>query len=62
MKVIFLSDIEEFCDEHNFKTVGIQTLRDMAVEAEDKNAMKAFKLGYAKAVVAVKEALAREKP
>ena len=62
MKVVILNDIEDFCKEHNFTTVGLSTLREMAVDDTDKGREKAHKAGYAKAHQAVIDALARNKP
>ena len=62
MKVVILTEVEKFCKEHNFQMVGLQTLREMAVDDDSKGRDKAHKQGYAEAHDAVVQALARSKP
>ena len=62
MKVIILSEIEEFCREHNFQTVGIEMLRQMAVDQDDGGIQIAYKAGYGKCSTTVIEAMAKERP
>jgi len=63
MKVIILSEVEQFCRDHNFHTIGLETLREMAVsKADDDGLSKAYKAGYAKAHQAIIDTLARERP
>ena len=62
MKVIILSDIESFCREHNFQTISLKTLREMAIDDDDDGKAKAYKEGYAHAHQVITETLAKEKP
>jgi len=62
MKVIILSEAEDFCEEHNFQTIGIDTLREMAVEADDDGISIAYKAGYGKCCNTVIEAMAEARP
>ena len=62
MKVIILDDVEKFCDEHNFYTIGVQTLREMAVDADDSGLTIAYKAGYGKCNQVVIEAMAEARP
>ena len=62
MKVVILSEVEQFCSEHNFQMVGLDRLRDMAIDDDTAGRDRAFKEGYAKAHKAITETLAKEKP
>jgi hypothetical protein len=62
MKVIILSEAEDFCREHNFQMIGIQTLREMAIEKDDDGIAIAYKAGYAHCNQAVIKAMAEERP
>ena len=62
MKVIILSDVEQFCKDHNFQTVGIETLKAMAVDADENGLQIAYKAGYGKCCNAVIEAMAEARP
>ena len=63
MKVVFLSDVERFCSEHNLPCISLKVLRDIAAEEEeDVKQSKAFKAGYAMAHDVIINALAKEKP
>ena len=62
MKVVILSEVEQFCSEHNFQMVGLDRLRDMAIDDDTTGRDRAFKEGYAKAHKVITETLAKEKP
>ena len=62
MKIVFLSDVEQFCAEHNFLTIGLDRLREMAVENDDEGMKRAFDEGYAVCNNAVTLAMAKAKP
>lgn len=62
MKVIILSEVEQFCRDHNFQTIGIETLREMSVDADDDGISIAYKAGYGKCCTAVIEAMAEARP
>jgi len=62
MKVVILSEAEQFCKDHNYQTIGIQTLRDMAVEKNDDGMAIAYKAGYALCNQTVIEAMAEARP
>lgn len=46
MKIIILSEVEQFCREHNFQTVGLERLRQMARETKPSGTEVEFKAGY----------------
>ena len=62
MKVILLSDAEQFCREHNLRSISIDQLRDMAVDQNDTGTAIAYKAGYGKCSNVVIEAMAKERP
>lgn len=62
MKVIILSEVEQFCADHNFQTISLKQLRDMAVEDDDSGLAIAYKAGYGKCNQTVIESMARERP
>ena len=62
MKVVILSEAEQFCEDHNYQTIGIQTLRDMAIDMDDDGLAIAYKAGYALCNQTVIEAMAGARP
>jgi len=62
MKVIILSEIEQFCKEHNFYVIGLKTLKEMAIEQDEDGLTKAYKAGYGQCCDAVINAMAAERP
>ena len=46
MKVIILSEAEDYCEEHNFQTISLKQLRDMAREDKPSGLEIEFKAGY----------------
>ena len=62
MKIIILSEVENFCREHNFQMVGLETLKAMAVDADENGLQIAYKAGYGKCCNAVIEAMAEARP
>ncbi len=62
MKIIILSEAEQFCADHNFQTISLKQLRDMAVDADESGLAIAYKAGYGKCCNAVIEAMAEARP
>ena len=62
MKVVILSEVEQFCDEHNFPSVGLEFLRSIAIEKDDDGLAIAYKAGFALCNQAVIEAMAEARP
>lgn len=62
MEVIILSDAEKFCKDHNLNSIGIETLRSMAVSSDEHGLSIAYKAGYGKCSNAVIEAMAENRP
>lgn len=62
MKVIILSDAEKFCKDHNLNSIGIDTLRSMAISNDEKGLNIAYSAGYGKCSTAVIEAMAGNRP
>ena len=62
MKVVILDDVIEFAKEHNFQTISLKQLRDMAVDADDGGLTIAYKAGYGKCNQVVIEAMAEARP
>ena len=47
MKIIILSEVEHFCKEHNFQTISLKQLREMAVKNDDNGLAKSYMCGQA---------------
>ena len=62
MKVIILDDVEVFCAEHNFNTVGLDRLREMAIQTDKIGLNKAYMAGYGKCSDVVIHAMHDNKP
>ena len=62
MKVIILDDVEQFSKEHNYHVIGLETLRDMAIESDDHGLNRAYEAGYSKCNQVVIEAMAKHMP
>lgn len=62
MKVILLDDVEQFCKEHNYYVIGVETLRRMAIEHDDHGLSRAYEAGYGKCNQVVIEAMAKYVP
>lgn len=50
MKMIPLKTAEEFCREHNFQSISIKQLRDLAIDATETEEDICFKTGYGQAM------------
>ena len=59
MKVVILSEIEQFCRDHNTNSISLQMLRDIAVQSDDKGLTIAFKAGFARCNITCIEAMAK---
>lgn len=59
MKVVILSEIEQFCREHNTKEISLQMCRDLAVMHGDKGNSLSYKAGFARCNQAVMDAMAK---
>ena len=46
MKIIILTEVEDFCQEHNFNMVGLERLRQMARDTKPSGTEVEFKAGY----------------
>lgn len=46
MKIIILSEVEQFCMDHNFNMVGLERLRQMARDTKPSGTEVEFKAGY----------------
>jgi formaldehyde-activating enzyme involved in methanogenesis len=62
MKVVLLDEVERFCEEHNFSTVGLYRLQMIAVDNDQEGLEKAYMEGYAACHDAVTKAMAQSKP
>ena len=62
MKVVILDDVIKFAKEHNFQTISLKQLSDMAVDADDNGLTIAYKAGYGKCNQVVIEAMAEARP
>lgn len=62
MKVIILDEVIQFCRDHNFQSVGLDQLKDMAVQNTQKGQTIAYCAGYAKATQDAIEAWAAKRP
>ena len=62
MKVIILDDVIRFCQDHNFQSVGLDQLKNMAVQNTQKGQTIAYCAGYAKATQDAIEAWAAKRP
>ena len=47
MKIIILSEVEDFCKEHNFNMIGLERLRQLARDTKPSGTEIEFKSGYA---------------
>lgn len=61
MKVVLLSEIERYCKEHNYRCVGLDTLRTLAIENDDKGLGIAYDAGFAECNQACIEAMHKAK-
>lgn len=50
MKMIPLVVAEEFCREHNFQSISLKQLRDLAIDATDTEEDICFNTGYGQAM------------
>lgn len=50
MKVIPYVVAERFCKEHNFQSISLKQLKDMAIDATDTEEDIGFKTGYGQAM------------
>lgn len=62
MKVIILDEVVKFCKDHNFQSVGLDQLKDMAIPNTQKGQTIAYCAGYAKATQDAIEAWAAKRP
>ena len=62
MKVIILDEVIRFCHDHNFQSIGLDQLKDMAVQNTQKGQTIAYCAGYAKATQDAIEAWAAKRP
>lgn len=62
MKIIILSEVEQFCRDHNFNMIGLETLRSLAIEPDENGIQIAYKAGYGKCCEAVIVAMSEAKP
>ena len=62
MKVVILSEVEKFCHDHNFQTISLKMLEEMAVEADENGISIAYKAGYGNCSTVVIEAMAKARP
>ena len=62
MKVIILDEVIRFCSDHNFQSVGLDQLKDMAIPNNQQGQLIAYCAGYAKATQDAIEAWAAKRP
>ena len=62
MKVIILDEVVKFCKDHNFQSIGLAQLKDMAIENNQKGQKISYCAGYAKATQDAIEAWAKHRP
>lgn len=62
MKVIVLKEVEDFCSEHNFQTISLKYLREIAVEENRVGLDTAYRAGYGKCSDVVIKAMHDNKP
>ena len=62
MKVIILDEVIRFCREHNFQSVGLDQLKDMAITNNQQGQLIAYCAGYAKATQDAIETWAAKRP
>ena len=62
MKVVILDDVIRFCRDHNFQSVGLDQLKDMAIPNTQNGQTIAYCAGYAKATQDAIEAWAAKRP
>jgi len=62
MKVIILDEIEQFCKEHNVKSVSLDWCRSMAILNDQKGQKISYYAGYGKAIDDATNAWAEKRP
>lgn len=62
LKVVILDEVEQFCKDHNYKVIGLETLYGLAIESDDEGLNRAYEVGYGKCNQVVIEAMARNMP
>ena len=62
MKVVILDEVLRFAREHNFQSIGVEQLKDMAIPNTQKGQTIAYCAGYAKATQDAIEAWAAKRP
>jgi len=61
VKAVILSDIEEFCRDHNVKSISLEMLRSMAVDNTEKGQNLSYQAGFACCNQAVIRAMSEAK-
>ena len=62
MKVVILDEVIRFAKEHNFQTISLKQLSDMAITNNQQGQLIAYCAGYAKATQDAIEAWAAKRP
>ena len=63
MKMIPLAVAEQFCREHNFQSISLKQLRDLAIDANTQEGEEiCFKAGYGQAVNDLVEFIRENRP
>lgn len=63
MKIIPLKLAEQFCRDHNFQSISLKQLRDMAIEAKGESGEEiCYKAGYGQAINDFTEFVQRSRP
>lgn len=62
MKVVILDEVLRFAKEHNFQSIGLDQLKDMAISNTQQGQLIAYCAGYAKATQDAIEAWAAKRP
>lgn len=63
MKMIPLKTAEQFCREHNFQSISLKQLRDLAIDSSTQEGEEiCFKAGYGQAVNDLVEFIRENRP
>ena len=63
MKMIPLATAEQFCKDHNFQSISLKQLRDLAIESKGESGEEiCYKAGYGQAINDLTEFIRENRP